>query len=359
MRDNLYYNKNKDKTELSKGQNVFIIVLFVIFILSILIAVVLIVITVLPKFDLTKYYNFSKVIINGTNNAWEIMLALYIAFIGAFGVLLFKEKKNRKVFIKVIILLIFSLGVFSPLIVSGFSVEVIEVYSQQIEDLKDDEKESGNPDENKEEEESDEYEIIFIVDFNDVLFESYDVNIIVENKSLLEKQIFNQIHTKIENFNKDSDKMSFEKIKNEVDDYELTYKFYCDNGLFLKFNQEERINKLNDAIRIRKEANNQFKDSDNQRLIAIRYMELGDEMRSMGKFSESIGYYKLSIFWNLNALQTLYNEESNVNEFQMYTNIIRAYKYMMELFNEDDEYTRRSKLLVDLYSDIIEDVKNS
>lgn len=129
------------------------------------------------------------------------------------------------------------------------------------------------------------------------------MKLIETNNYLLKEKIFSQIHTKIKDFNKNSDKKSFEIIRQNVDDYELTYKYYHNNGLFLKLNQEERIDKINDAIKIRKNANNQFKSSDNQRLITIRYIELGNEMQRMGKNSEIIEYYKLSIFWNLSAFK--------------------------------------------------------
>lgn len=75
---------------------------------------------------------------------------------------------------------------------------------------------------------------------------------LIETNNYLLKKILSQIHTKIKDFNKNSDRKSFERIRQKVDDYKLTYKYYHDNGLFLKFYQEGRIDKINDAIKIKK-----------------------------------------------------------------------------------------------------------
>lgn len=353
----------KDKQTEKKYRNTFINFLAVIFIASIVYAVVLIAFIFLPKFNLIKYYDISKILINGTHNAWGILLTIYTVFISTFGVLLFKGKKREKNFFKFFLLVGFSVGFLFPLFVSCFGIETVEIYTQQMDELKRNNIQVIQPPEDKEPEETgnEEYVIVFRVDYNDVLFEAYDLKDIEANKSLLKQQISGKIHSEIENFNQNADKKSFEEIIKEVDDYELTYKYYCDTGLFLKVNPDERINKLNEAIKIRKEADNKFKNSENQRLIAIRYIELGDEMRRRGNQNEAIEYYKKSIFWNLNALQTLYNENPNNNGLKMYDNIIRAYKYMTELYNENDEYefNRRAAILYDLYSSIVADLDKS
>lgn len=361
--------KKKNKAKVSKNIDSCVNLMFTIAVISIVIAVALAFIIYLPKLDLMKHYGFAKGVNTFFNKAGAVIFSLYAALIVKFGELLFKGKKFVSGLKTFIVLFVFSLLFFLPFIVSEYGTTVVDTYTQQMEDLKDatkiskdnddqnDETEEKNTDKNEDKDETS--KIVFVVCFQDVLFESYDLNSIEANRPVLERQICDKIHSKIENFNKNADTTSFEEIKQQVYDYERTYKFYNDEDLFSKFNTDERINKLNDAIRIRKEADNKFMDSDNQRLIAIRYIELGDEMRHRGEDDKAIEYYAESIFWNLTALQTLYNENLNDNESQMYENIAKAYRYLTELYNENDECNRRATILYDLYSSLVTNLNNS
>lgn len=320
---------------------------------SILCAVFLIVTLLLLANDVRMYYPFASVTVNGFNDMSKLYLTILIAFAGyAFAYLFNKENKkelSKKFFIFLSLLTIYCI----PLAVSAFGVNIVDNYTAEYEASKELKNETDNNVEIL-----NEGDIKFNIIFSDFLFKNYDYKELSSGKNELIASITEACMSEIEDFNISSDIRSYDSIIIEVYDSEFTYMFYCDENLYIKDSRKERINKLNESIDLRVNADSFYHTSENQMLIALRYIDLANEYYTLMNYDNSVDYYGDSISWNLTALQTMFNEDTTNNQEQLLDNIIKAYEHINTIYSEDNRYDALEKK-TDILIEVYKSIKNS
>ncbi len=160
---------------------------------------------------------------------------------------------------------------------------------------------------------SKEHDLTIIIDFNDILFENYDVSFFNDNKYPISEEIVKKLKESINEFNENCSKDNFEYYTQSAEDYEAVYNFIDTNNLF-ENDMSKKTDILNICILDRKSADENFKMSENQRQIALRYKEWGDECHRYNYNNDAIIKYQEALLWDLKALQTYYNEDNSDNK---------------------------------------------
>lgn len=201
-----------------------------------------------------------------------------------------------------------------------------------------------------------EQKVIFDIGFDDPLLKAFDIEVIKEYKNELIEQISEKLFSKIE-INANADYDEYEKYVNEAYDFEQAYIYYTQEGLFETHHQEERTDKINKSIELRKIGDNYYVFSENQKLIAYRYIELAHEYSKLSKVENMTESYNNAVYWLLTAIQTAYSEDDSNSDIiaEMLSDVISCYNNIMEIYDsESDEYMR-----AEVMSEIYTTIKNS
>lgn len=314
------------------------VILIVLFTITILFVVAHIVIFLGFIINSNNFIFICSIIFDGTLRLWGLYVTIALTFIGLIANHLFKDNAKSK--IKRLAVLFFAVTFFTiPLAISAYGAEAVDEYKQTIKSTK-------NIDDNITTNETSSLRPKFTIDFDDILLESYDYKDIHDNEDLLIKQIINLINSEINNFNKGADKDKFSKYTEQASDYEIVFKYCYDNKLFLVYNRNERSKFITCSNSLREKADTFYKDSINQYLIAVGFINLADEQYSMNDYDSAIDSYSNAITWSLTALRTSYNEYSNEHHEEMFDNIIKSYSNIAQIYSSySNQKERKDKAI--------------
>ncbi len=196
--------------------------------------------------------------------------------------------------------------------------------------------------------------IIFDIDYRDPLFKNYDVIELESNKQLLAEQILEDLKS-VEKFSYDDDnyKIYIEKV-DLADEYERLYLLIDKENIFDDQFRGERIQFILKCIEMREAGDDKHKDSENERLISVRYKELADEKCKLEEYDKVGEYYNEAIYWALESLHVSYNQNNNdaTNRIKSINNIISAYKEIMAINTSDNDDYKRANILKDVFEKI-------
>lgn len=196
--------------------------------------------------------------------------------------------------------------------------------------------------------EPEEHEIITI-DYHNTFFTDYDISYLEENKFLISEAIVAKIKEPVKDFNKEKDKEGYTKNTQIAGDYEKLYKYILKENLFAKYG-EERFSFPQKIISSRTEADSCYKASENQKQIALRYKDWGDDLRSHKKIDDVDIKYENAIFWSLTALQTSHNEKKrSIKERSKMLDIIISSYRELSVTEANKENTRRALIIMEIY----------
>lgn len=314
---------------------------------------IVVIIAVIPIF-FKDSFNFIKIFLSEikTQMAW-ITGGIFTALGTIIALLKFKKNEQFSLIgrIAIFIFAAFCFFIF-PLIAVGVSSAVYEA----IDSSEPDGSELSSPQNIDTPSSPIETKVIFDISFDDPLLKAFDIEIIKEYKNELIEQIAEKLFSNIE-INSNLDVVSYsyyEKYVIEADDFEKAYINYEQEGLFKTHHQEERTDNINKSIELRKAANTNYVYSENQKLIAYRYIELGDEYALLSKTENMLNAYDNAIFWLLTAIQTAYSENnSNLNAIaEMLDDTIACYEKMAEKYNSESDEYMRTEIMADIYTAI-------
>ena len=194
-------------------------------------------------------------------------------------------------------------------------------------------------------------DIEFVVDYNNVLFTTYELDQMKTNDNILIDNIIEELKKEDSTLNKGANYSKYVEATQYVKDFEEEYILICDNKLFLD-NIEERIKKVDNCFQIRNDANDSYKDSENQRLMAARMCDKAHELYISGDKDGAIFAYKLAIFWDFTALNTYFNEDKpSAEREKIIKNIIFSYSQIGKLTNKNTQEHKRAVFFESLFSD--------
>ena len=190
---------------------------------------------------------------------------------------------------------------------------------------------------------------VITIDYHNTFFNDYDIAYLEENKFLISKAIVAKIKEPVKDFNKEKDKDGYTKNTRIAGDYEKLYKYILKENLFAKY-EEERFSFPQKIISSRTEADGCYKTSENQRQIALRYKDWGDDLHSHKKLDGVDTKYKNAIFWSLTGLQTSYNEKhgSMKDRNKMLDIIISSYREL-SVTEANKENAQRALIIMEIY----------
>ncbi len=191
---------------------------------------------------------------------------------------------------------------------------------------------------------------VITIDYHNTFFNDYDIAYLEENKFLISKAIVAKIKEPVKDFNKEKDKDGYTKNTRIAGDYEKLYKYILKENLFAKY-EEERFSFPQKIISSRTEADGCYKTSENQRQIALRYKDWGDDLHSYKKFDGVDTKYKNAIFWSLTGLQTSYNENNGSikKQNEMLDIIISSYRELSVTEANNKENAQRALIIMEIY----------
>lgn len=307
-----------------------------IFFWSLIIHVIMLLVALLPD-----AFSFVKTIIKLLLKLLIVFYALILSIAVPILTVLLASKENKSPFIedaKKFLILGCVLAIFvAPALVinaaSSYLVDFVEENYYSPPDI-------PKPEVNE----------VITIDYHNTFFTDYDIAYLEQNKFLISEAIVAKIKEPIKDFNKEKDKDGYTKNTQIAGDYEKLYKYILKKNLFAKYG-EERFSFPQKIISSRTAADGCYKTSENQKQIALRYKDWGDDLHSHKKLDGVDAKYKNAIFWSLTGLQTSYNEKhgSMKDRNKMLDIIISSYRELSVTEANNRENAQRALIIMKIY----------